>query len=249
MTAEVRAVKPDKSFVFEIVFDRLTQTELDTLLWVLTFGDHASTHAHKLGRGKPVGYGSVCYVVTKTMIYELKNDLTLGLPEKHKDGYSVDYTNVKAAKKVAVDYMTMTNFESAPKNINYPMGTNNKGKTGIYQWFSENKGKMSDPEFKQVLKKPHEIMPLGKPVETRPLLKIAGLNTDSLAEPTPMLYPEYKSAQIKEWLKPFDKSNKTIKGLTSYVADFERALTEGDKRYNSIAHFYEPAKKKLQSLS
>jgi CRISPR-associated protein (TIGR03986 family) len=176
LTAKVRAVKPGKSFKFEIAFDRLTKEELDTLLWTLTFGDNGGSapaasgsspepcRAHKLGHGKPIGYGSVIYRVVKTAVYTLKDDLTIETSD-----YVPDYSRVRAAKKAASDYMKLTSYKDAPGKIAYPIGVRVSGRgsdSGVYQWFGLNKGKMNDPEFRQVLAAPGEIVPEPR---TRPI--------------------------------------------------------------------------------
>lgn len=47
----------ERLFCFRVYFDRLNQTELEQLRWALDFAD--SNCAHKIGRGKPLGFGSV----------------------------------------------------------------------------------------------------------------------------------------------------------------------------------------------
>ncbi|MDR2938882.1 MAG: TIGR03986 family CRISPR-associated RAMP protein [Clostridiales bacterium] len=153
LTAKIRAVKPQKSFGFEIVFDRITKDELDSLAWTLTFGDNAHTQAHKLGHGKPVGYGSVRYEIDRVLTYALNYDsLKIEASE-----YTPDY-NAGYATPPGSDYMQLTNFQNAPENIAYPEGKKGKNGGSTYQWFSTNKGSVNKPEFRQVLATPGEIM-------------------------------------------------------------------------------------------
>jgi CRISPR-associated protein (TIGR03986 family) len=158
LTVKVRAVKDGKKFQFKIMFDRLTKKELDLLLYVLTFGERSSTHAHKLGHGKPIGYGSVKYTVKETQLFKLRDDLTFCPPEDSK--YEVNYNDVNLVQSDSLrDYLIMTRFDKVPENISYPKGARGNN-SGVYQWFSQNKGSMGNPEFRQVLAKPQEIMPL-----------------------------------------------------------------------------------------
>lgn len=74
---QIRPVRDGKTFKFDISFDRITKNELDTLLSVLTFGGQNNTHAHKLGHGKSVGYGSVRITNTTVAVAHLAEDFNL----------------------------------------------------------------------------------------------------------------------------------------------------------------------------
>jgi CRISPR-associated protein (TIGR03986 family) len=153
LTAKIRAVKAGKRFRFEIAFDKLAEAELDSLLWVLTFGDKNQTHAHKLGHGKPIGYGSVRYTVDNVAIYALQDDLTFQTNAYHVGGYDASFVDA-----VPADYLKLTDFLNSPDNISYPQATR-RSDSNIYRWFGLNKGNMNRPEFQQVLATPSEIMP------------------------------------------------------------------------------------------
>lgn len=62
MKQRIRPILPDHSgkrkrkFCFRVYFDRLNQEELERLRWFLDFAD--GDCAHKIGRGKPLGFGS-----------------------------------------------------------------------------------------------------------------------------------------------------------------------------------------------
>ena len=161
MTEKIRAVKAGKKFKFKIIFDRLTERELNTLLWVLTFGDDIS-HAHKLGHGKPIGYGSVQYTIKKVIEYKIQDDLSISEHE-----YKPNYNNKQTARDIS-EYLILTDYENAPndKKINYPVGTDKNKDQGVYQWFSMNKGSMTSPQFKQVLDSPKGIVFEQKPKQT-----------------------------------------------------------------------------------
>lgn len=133
---EIRPVGKDKTFRFEIGFDRLTQAELETLLWVLSFGEKNATYAHKLGYAKPYGYGSVRIVKADVSVVTLTNDLALDKK------LSTAYTPQEPEDSKAVrEYMKLTDFSAAKDNVKYPIGNNGKGRNavGVYQWFGINK--------------------------------------------------------------------------------------------------------------
>jgi len=64
LTVIARAVKAGCMFTFDIAFENLTDIELAKLIWIISIGgktssNEGSTHGFKLGRGKPISFGSV----------------------------------------------------------------------------------------------------------------------------------------------------------------------------------------------
>jgi hypothetical protein len=150
--AQIRPVKSGKTFRFEIAFDRLTQKELETILWVLTFGAQNQTHAHKLGHAKPYGYGSVRVTKAEVKTVVLGDDLTLTetcgkfTPGKPRDS---EYLS---------EYLAMTDFSKATDTVKYPIGDKGaKNSPSVYEWFGINKEIQLggfNPSFNYVLPKP-----------------------------------------------------------------------------------------------
>lgn len=58
MIVKVRPIKKGNSFTFNLYFERLTKKELAQLCNVLDIND-SGEYAHKIGRAKPLGFGSV----------------------------------------------------------------------------------------------------------------------------------------------------------------------------------------------
>ena len=54
------------TFKGSVYFDRITRAQLEELAFVLTLGENtpASPRLHKIGHGKPVGYGSCKITLT-----------------------------------------------------------------------------------------------------------------------------------------------------------------------------------------
>lgn len=63
------AAAPGNKFVFTIDFENLASVELGALLWSLQLNENTS---HRLGLGKPLGFGSVKITVKKAMLTEPK---------------------------------------------------------------------------------------------------------------------------------------------------------------------------------
>jgi hypothetical protein len=85
MEKRIRPIKPEKRFLFKVAFDRVTADELKKLKFALTlaFGGE-KVYAHKLGHGKPIGYGSVKISVDDISAYVVDDDWHIvngGLPE------------------------------------------------------------------------------------------------------------------------------------------------------------------------
>jgi len=157
---EVRPVKKGVNFELKISFDRLTEEELQKLLWSLTFGNRNKTHAHKLGHGKPIGYGSVRMGDIKVEISGLDPSTMQIVSEEWalpEDAWAPDEKDVSIR-----EFIKMTDYENAPENVTYPKGEKIKGNSRIpdensMNWFSINKEYLlggTNPSFNDVLPKP-----------------------------------------------------------------------------------------------
>lgn len=151
-------VNPGTEFTFDIDVTNLSDVELGALLWLLSLPDH---HYHRLGGGKPLGFGSV-----KVEINENSTDLRLG--EDWKQFYRTlqisegdkkqDYLNCVAKYKQATQelYGKGKSFESISfisafctaaagfddgHPIHYPrIGQKIDPDGKNYEWFTNNEG-------------------------------------------------------------------------------------------------------------
>ena len=154
------AVKPaltGSTFKFDVYFDGITEDELKKLLWVLTLGDNdkESRYQHKLGTGKPVGYGSVKIIVDK--VSERTVDNGYACKEQDYTKYEVsdsifsETDAVKAVKRISNSELMQG------KKVSYPIADDGKGtanSTASHQWFSSNRtqgNKNNAAKFKYVL--------------------------------------------------------------------------------------------------
>jgi CRISPR-associated protein (TIGR03986 family) len=153
--ATFKPIDKGKRFEFEIAFERLNYLELQRLLWVLSFGRYwkqpnGDNYAHKLGHGKPVGYGSVKIDVTEVKLFTV-DSRTLQLKSEAGEINDWNPGNSKSVQEL----LAMSDYEHAPDNVNYPVGRilakNQKNETGIYQWFTLNKGGVGKSKFTDVL--------------------------------------------------------------------------------------------------
>jgi len=128
----VRPIKENCTFQFDIAFNRLTPNELSKLIWTLEIGER-KTHAHKMGHGKPIGYGSVQIQVIrkKSHLWTLNDMLQIGtspinVPQWQPNGAWVN------------EFTKMTNFDNCPNNVSYPIGVID-GKETVFNWFVLNR--------------------------------------------------------------------------------------------------------------
>ena len=65
--ATMQLVKAGETFLFQVYYDRITDTELKELIWTLTLGENTadSRRCHKIGHGKPLGLGSAKIVIDR----------------------------------------------------------------------------------------------------------------------------------------------------------------------------------------
>lgn len=133
------------TFKGSVYFDRITRAQLEELAFVLTLGENtpASPRLHKIGHGKPVGYGSCKITLTGGELRTLaQQDGTLcyttePLPlDSLLAAYGridTDSTSVKSLLKIADKRSTQS------KTVEYPSAKDKNGNDKIFNWFSQNR--------------------------------------------------------------------------------------------------------------
>ncbi|THF84696.1 RAMP superfamily CRISPR-associated protein [Cohnella fermenti] len=164
MRQRVRPVKDNVVFKFRLYFDRVTEDELARLCWTLTFND--SDCAHKIGRGKPIGFGSVRIKTAEIKVRTI--DPVTGewlLTDYEADRLPV---NKLSLTKPMQDLQRIANWTSSKHSrVTYPFidSKNNASSSGIndsasHQWFKQNRiEKTHRSEFKDVLHRIQEDAP------------------------------------------------------------------------------------------
>lgn len=139
----IRPVKKGISFEGKVYFDGITKQELDKLLWTLECGEQSNNgadkkHGYKLGKGKPLGLGSVEICVTSVEQRGLGLNSETKMVEYKNKAYS--YVCEEAEKNfdasIVENYKKMTSFDLLKgENINYPFVNENEE---VFKWFVNN---------------------------------------------------------------------------------------------------------------
>lgn len=140
----------DRLFCFRVYFDRLNQEELKFLRWSLDFADSAC--AHKLGRGKPLGFGSAKIHINDLKLQQMDYETgEIRLSSTDFKSLSADIDEDGEAIKTL---KLMANYKDTPKNIRYPESDDGRGKES-FRWFANNRvsGSGMQTTFTQVLPK------------------------------------------------------------------------------------------------
>ncbi|WP_283655711.1 RAMP superfamily CRISPR-associated protein [Paenibacillus sp. RC334] len=146
MTAGVRPLNHEKcpAFQFKVYYEHLTWDELNQLKWSLDFNDSACSH--KIGRGKPLGFGSIQLKIEQVMQRTI--DLQTGewFMKQFPDTCREELPESDAMK----DLKLITGWESKPTaTISYPQirlerttepreQQNNVNEEASHRWFTEN---------------------------------------------------------------------------------------------------------------
>ena len=133
------------TFKGSVYFDRITRAQLEELAFVLTLGENtpASPRLHKIGHGKPVGYGSCKITLTGGELRTLaQQDGTLcytteplpldSLLAAH-GRIDTDSISVKSLLKIADKRSTQG------KTVAYPSAADRNGNDKIFNWFTQNR--------------------------------------------------------------------------------------------------------------
>lgn len=142
-------------FSFKVYFDKINSDELIKLLWVLTIGENKSDSVlmHKIGYGRPVGYGSIKITVDEVVERCVENGKYL-LKKSDFSNYNVtdsvfEETEVLEKFKLIASYNYVLD-----EKVSYPLADDGQGKKNskaAHNWFSNNR--LQNNTFQFVLPK------------------------------------------------------------------------------------------------
>lgn len=140
----VRPLKTNLVYSFKVYFNNITKTQLEHLHMALCLGNN-SDYAHKLGLGKPLGYGSV-KIKTTNIIYkniEYKNNTFTYKLQKYTPTHATiedTFDTLDTIQLFAIKQMYSFSFLAKQHHqvpVDYPRNYPN-GK--IYEWFGASRG-------------------------------------------------------------------------------------------------------------
>ncbi len=141
----------EKPFVFEgkIYFENLNDLELKNLLLAISLGNDGK-HGHKMGHGKPLGYGSVVPKITSLFFRSVNVDnLSIDSVEKDINSYSFKWNDLMNKNSVQeLEKMVRLNVINEMMRedccVGYPF-INEKSKG--FDWFMDNKNTRYEKEI------------------------------------------------------------------------------------------------------
>lgn len=144
MKQRIRPMKPCLTplFTFRVYFEQLNKQQLTQLKWALDFG--SPDCAHKIGRARPLGFGSV-QVSVNTLYLRNLNAETGKLSLEAVDFHEICTSPIPENEAINT-LKIMSNWKKKPKHVNYPQAKNSKGQSkennsASHQWFNLNKVK------------------------------------------------------------------------------------------------------------
>ena len=157
----MKAGNPDAEplFCFRLYFERMSKKQLNELKWTLDFGNKDC--AHKIGRAKPLGFGSIQIIVDALYLREI--DGLTGSWTIEKQDLKQFFVKPVKSNQAMETVLKMANWKERPDHVRYPSvevevedNGNKPNSAASHQWFTNNKGKISNPNFYKVLPKAEE---------------------------------------------------------------------------------------------
>ena len=154
-------------FQFEVYFDGISKRELEQLYTALTFGENVEDGrlCHKVGHGKPLGFGSAKIVVDKiiTREFDIKSDNSYTMERmdiEELQGISLPLELVRVADFCSEAVLDQTIDYPRLKDPRDPRLKDSRYKDDdkIYKWFSKNRPLSSNKQVEFRTKLP-EILP------------------------------------------------------------------------------------------
>lgn len=147
----VRPLKDNISFNTKIYFDKITKEELIKLISVLNLKvskNDNNVKCHKIGMGKPLGFGSIEFDVSKINFrkIEIQRDvIKYEIIEKTPEYYSSEIANIINSEEQNIkELLKITDFKNRPLNVSYPVVDIGDSKE-TFNWFTVNRGKVNKP--------------------------------------------------------------------------------------------------------
>ena len=148
-------VEPGTTFETTLYADNLSRDELAALLWVVTLGDGEEDRHHRLGMGKPMGFGSLTAAILwdKSEILDLEairirydapgSTLTAPAPDTNALGTALIKGFDKHFKTYPATYLSLlAAARGTDLPVHYPRLGTGPGEVApqaeTYQWFVEN---------------------------------------------------------------------------------------------------------------
>ncbi|WP_026893447.1 TIGR03986 family type III CRISPR-associated RAMP protein [Lacrimispora aerotolerans] len=172
MNQRVRPLKSTPESIFEgkVFFENLSKEELMQLKWALDF--HDKSCAHKIGRAKPLGFGSTKIIIDSAKVREIDMETGEWLLRDLDVNTMMDEFSVTGESEEVLKIIA--NWEKRPELINnkkpgtnvyvsYPIvkgeskdKENNKNSNASHQWFNGNRNRLPgsnpmNPTFAKVL--------------------------------------------------------------------------------------------------
>lgn len=250
---ETKVAQSGSLFTFKVYFDDISKDQLQQLLWVITIGENSSDskQMHKIGRGKPVGYGSVKITVDDISFRELdKSSFAYSIKKQQYNDYMQKFDIKKHFDMKALsDFKTITNYsltvcedkdgqkrEIVP--ISYPIAErepNDKNEStenlnAGHQWFTGNR--KTNSTFGKILPV------ISENVEDLCLYALHGKN---------FVEDEYKETASFVEFEPNKKYDATITGSHKHKGELYLDFTVcGEKSYNKLRFFSKDLQNDLQ---
>ena len=143
----IRPVREKVTFSGKLYFHKLTEKELNTLLWLLNAGEEGALeergHGYKLGAAKPLGLGSIAIAVDRVCLRKLVRDEeahTIRMEENTDFGCRGLVTEVE--EELLQQFRKMTDFQAVKgKRVCYPTVREEQiadEELNGYEWFVAN---------------------------------------------------------------------------------------------------------------
>ncbi|MFT3945068.1 MAG: TIGR03986 family CRISPR-associated RAMP protein [Ancrocorticia sp.] len=141
-------VKPDSTFSFNLTFENLSSQELGALLWIIELDGRAGHH--RLGHGKPLGFGSVSLSIEWDESAVRSNEQMIDrYRSSHVDERLSESDCTRLSKKFDDDFRThepkvYCSMVKAHKGfsgdspVHYPWVTPAEPQAETFQWFTSN---------------------------------------------------------------------------------------------------------------
>ena len=246
LTSCVQYAKRNAEFGFDVYFDGITETQLNQLYTAVTYGDNdiSGKLCHKLGHGKPLGFGSVKVIADNIFVRSFVDG-----EYTEDENYKPDTIKIPEEVKIAADFNSISS-DSSDKKIDYPRLENNGD---IFKWFAKNRPISGNSVYYTKLPRITDLdqnmpsVPQRNDSQTQPLSysdpALTPRNFETSQPSKPVKKTAHEITKINSINGSYNKFNPKMKAeLQKFIVDYEA----DPELYKDFANAYEKAKTNLK---
>lgn len=248
----VTPIRNNVEFTFPVYFEKISERQLEQLIWLCNISSRTekgkAKYGYKIGKGKPLGLGSVELTVEDVQIRCLKKNGEINYHLESfeeilgKNYQGLSYESVGFGPEVKEAFLRLCEFEAVGKTpVTYPVENRQSVRLAYngYKWFGNNHFHINGGNGKITKREELVFQQYMQPLTGGNTLKV-NINTrdkyDHLCDGRAKANNNYPAVGSKVWavIKKVDESYINVRAEAKTVAAFDIKVKKEDKKEYTV---------------